>query len=636
MTIYFFYPIQQCAQQIHHTAFPLLPLTSLDRLDLEEHDRTHISDFLGAPSDWGMLLTTISVGPRRPTAIAAFAEKIAIAYEDVVNIYDAVTFVLEQSLRTPQSVTRIRGSTDGSFLYSTHTRSVALWDIQTGGLIDTFHTQSGIDDTVVSHTDGHIACRLSDGSVVFRNGRTKNEDSFQIDQPVVTICWLPPGKPAVRTTKLPPAELAIATKNEVYTVDIDTGSTSTIARAHDTVWGMAVLGSDRLIVGTSKPGAAGERELCSLSPFTRRQQSNWNREPYPLKKGLQPTFRGPLTSPMAVGEKIVCITPPNGVQVFNTPAPPNVVQGFDTPDLNWTEYPFLLQKAKSLAESLDRNLVVQTEDSVQIFSFKVLTGEPNWGTGVLSHVYPLGEKHAVCLRIDRRLTIIELETLKSLEPGVDSSSLVSSLMKSSTSASCSRGLVAEFGISMVVRSWRTLAPLPRWAEGAEGDTLLGGLSPTCTLNATLYSLPRRELRVNAAENGTTLAMLRLEDDGPAGTGVPYDLAFDSETRFYLKVDAPGYHLKITYDIITSPSGQYPCTIKQGEPVPLSQPRTAPPYTLDVNLEWVLDGQSRKICWIPPDVMRRGSGGHFWAGASLVMFGSDGVVRKLSFKDPDSY
>jgi hypothetical protein len=57
-----------------------------------------------------------------------------------------------------------------------------------------------------------------------------------------------------------------------------------------------------------------------------------------------------------------------------------------------------------------------------------------------------------------------------------------------------------------------------------------------------------------------LAELPLEDDGFKGTGVAYDLSFDSGTRFYLNVDSPGYHVQIPYDIIASPSGRYPYTI----------------------------------------------------------------------------
>ena len=69
-------------------------------------------------------------------------------------------------------------------------------------------------------------------------------------------------------------------------------------------------------------------------------------------------------------------------------------------------------------------------------------------------------------------------------------------------------------------------------------------------------------------------------------------------------------------------------------MPLSEPRATPPYTLDANCEWALDRCSRKVCWISPGNLRRGNGGHFWAGLSLVMVGDDGVVRKIFFKEPD--
>ena len=622
MTMYFFYPIQQSAQQIYHTALPLLPLSSsLYRINQDRipRNQTYVTGFLGAPFDWGLLLTTISAGPRRPTAIATFAEKIAVACEDVVNIYDGVTFALEKSLRIPQPAARIQGSKDGSVLYSTHSRSVASWDIQTGGLIVAFGTRSEINDTVVSQTDGHIACHLSDGSVqvVFRNSLPRKEVNFRRAQPVVAICWWSPAKLAVVTTK------------SIHTIDADTGVTSGGEKIPGAVWGMVVSGSGELMVGISDRDGREAQEACTscfIEHTFKRNPSLWDRPGFPsspIAARQTPIFHGQLRYPMYVENNITCITPPNGVQVF------------DTERCRWTKPP-LLEKAKSLAVSLDRNLVVQTEDSVQIFSLDVLGSETAGKDEELSHMYPLGEKHAVCLRIDRRLAILELETLRILHPHV-----VTLLPKPSPREppapdceSSGRGLVAEFGVSTVVQAWRSLASLPRWAEGAEEDAILGGSSPMDTRIATLYGLPVRELRVKEGADGTILAKLPLDDGCSEGKGVAYGLTFDSETKFHLKVDGSGYHLKIPYDIIPSPSGRYPYTIKRGEPAPLSQPRATPPYTLDAGFEWVLDGESRRICWIPPDIMWRGSGGHFWVGPSLVMLGSDSVVRKLTFKDPD--
>ena len=65
--------------------------------------------------------------------------------------------------------------------------------------------------------------------------------------------------------------------------------------------------------------------------------------------------------PTIVGKEVACITPPNGVQSF----------GIESH--NWTNNPPLLSAATSMAVSLNRNLVVQTKDSIQIFSVDVLT-----------------------------------------------------------------------------------------------------------------------------------------------------------------------------------------------------------------------------------------------------------------------
>jgi hypothetical protein len=334
-----------------------------------------------------------------------------------------------------------------------------------------------------------------------------------------------------------------------------------------------------------------------------------------------------LSSPAVAGKVIACITPPRGVL------------SFDTDSRDSISSPPLLGAATSVAVSLNRNLVAQTEDSIQIFSLDVLKvrrGTRNDARS--SHVYPLGGKHIICIQANRRLTILDLRTLRELRPN-DSTLPLGSLptnRSSSARASFSRGLVAEFGVSTVVQAWRLATPLPEWVEAADEDLPLSGLSPDCSWIATFYGSPRWELRVKDAKGGTILANLPLGDGGlEMGIGEVYDVAFDSTTRFHLKIDGPERHVQIPYDIVSSPSGSRSYTITKAEPVPLSEPRAIPPYKLDGNCEWVIDAKSRKICWVSPGNVRRGNGGHFWVGLSLVMVGDDGVVRKLSFKEPDS-
>ena len=623
LTMYFFYPIQQCAQQVYHSALPLSPISSELRKSclqsITDNQISQVATFSGAPNTWGLLLRTIDIRPRQLTCVATSIQKIIATCGEIVNIYDAVTFVLRQSFCAPETVTKIQGSPDGSIMFFAHSLSVTMWDMQTGGLAHTFTVQSEINDIAVSPAGTHIACGLSGGSVAFWNINTKEGRGFGNDQPIVTICWLSP------------TELLVATRSSIYLSDITVIHTSNSLSIPGCVWGAAYLGGDKFLVGSTPPSIGVDQELCSLEIIShQRANQEWQLLTRPGRlirqgtlQGRQPPMHfGQLTHPTRVGSKIVCITPPSGVR------------SFDTKSNNRTYNPPLLDAAMSVAVSLNRNLVVQTKDSIQIFSPDVLkTGEARDNVHP-SHVYPLGEKHIICLQSNRNITLLELETLAKLRPDDDASPLRSLFTDQSLSirTPINRGLVAEFGVSVIMQAWQSGTPLPEWREAADEDAPLSGLSPRRTRIITVYGPPRQELHVKDAEDGTVLANLSLEDSGSVGR--VYDLTFDSETSFCLKVDGPGWHVQIPYDITASPSGCYSHTIAQGEPVPLSEPRAMPPYTLDANCEWVIDTKSRKICWISPGNIRRGSGGHFWVGLSLVMVGDDGVVRKLSFEEPD--
>jgi len=593
-------------------------------------------------------MRTIDVGPKQLTCITTSAKSIIAACEDIVNIYDAVTFVLQQSLHIPKAATKIQASPDESVLYLSHSSSVTMWDVQTGGLIYTFTARSKINDFVISPTGDHIACGLSDGLVTFWNIHTKKGKGFGNGQPVVAIIWLSP------------QELVVATQNSIYIHNVSVWRTSSTLPISGHVWGMVQLANEdlsssardkdtggivrdkgededsygdadegshegELLVGTSLLDVGVGQELCSLRIIKCGEGHLWiYQQPcLPLRSQSQ-MYLGQLLHPVLVGKQIVCITPPSGVQSFNTTS------------CNLANNPLLLDAAISVAVSRNTNLVVQTKDSIQIFSTDILMSGKSRNDVHPSHIYPLGENHIACiLQPNRHLTLLKLETLQELRPDNNTSPLGALLTKKfpSACASVSRGLVAEFGISVVIQAWQLGTPLPKWTEVADEDEPLGGISPECTRIVTVYGSPQRELHVKDAKDRTILAKLPLGYD-PLGMGRVYNLTFDSETRFYLKIDILGKCIQIPYDIIALSSGQYSHTITRGEPVPLSESRTTPPYTLDASCEWVLDANSRKVCWIPPENIRRGNGGHFWAGLSLVMVGIDGIVRKLVFKDPD--
>jgi hypothetical protein len=109
-----------------------------------------------------------------------------------------------------------------------------------------------------------------------------------------------------------------------------------------------------------------------------------------------------LSRPTVAGKVIACITPPRGVL------------SFDTESRDSMGSPPLLATATSVAVSLNRNLVAQTEDSIQIFSLDVLKVRGARNDTRTSHVYPLGGKHIISLQPTRHLTILDLRTLREL------------------------------------------------------------------------------------------------------------------------------------------------------------------------------------------------------------------------------
>ena len=430
---------------------------------------------------------------------------------------------------------------------------------------------------------------------------------FRNSQPVVSINWLSA------------AEFAVATQSSVRIYDIVTSNTISIPGR---VWGMVCLQDDELLI---LEGTETDQELCSLELILRHRPTKvvYERQS-PMRLGQlvrqereSPMYTGQLMRPTIVGKEIACITPPSGVQSCSIESQ------------NWPNNPPLLGAATSMAVSLNRNLVVQTKDSIQIFSVDVLTSREVRNDVRPSHVYPLGENHILCvLRQTRHLAVLELETLRELSR--DDETFPFRLLLASESGffhtPFSPAVVAGSDIPMALRAWRSGISLPEQTKiGYEdGPRLLYGLSPARTKMATFCE---GELWVHDAKWGDVLAWLPNGD-----LGVVCDLVFDSETRVYLVVDRSGQHLQIPFDI----KGTWLCSheIIRGEPMPLSERRAVLPYTLDANCEWVLGAQSRRICWISPRDVRRGSGGHFWAGPSLVMVGGDGVVRKVSFKGPE--
>ena len=629
--MYFFYPIQQCVEQIYHTALPLSPTSSCLQnsylQNITDDQPSHVTAFMGAPSTWGLLLRTIDTRPRELTCITTSGQEIIAGCGDIVNIYNAVTGVLQQSLSASEPVTKIQASLDGTTLFFAHSSSATMWDVQTGGLIHTFTTKSKVNDIAISTPGDYIACGLSNGSIRFWNIRTKQEGkSLGGGESVVAVCWLPPQR------------LVVAAQHSLSIYSIATGGALDTIFILDHVWGMVYCeDKDEFLVGTSNSEGS---KMCSFRVIS-------GQHPKPPKKRLpkakrqavyqeisqekqSPTHPGQLMHPTLVGKEVLCITLPMGVQILNTSS------------YDWTNNPPLLDMATSTTVLLSRNLVVQTRDSIQIFSIDVLMGGGAHNDRHVSHIYSLDGNYIICiLQPTRHIAVLKLETLREIRFD-EISSLWPAVEDVCEMEPDNRMLLYSdrMLISNIMEAWWLDTSLDKQVRlDLEGvPWTLHRFSPTRSKIVIIFTSTDSSWEIRLYNVGYRCVVARqfLKSEG----GTIYDLTFDSETRFYVKMYKPGWHAQIPCDITPSPrlrqKGGYLTnyTITEGEPMTLSEPLAPPSYTLDANCEWVLDAQSRKICWISPGNLRKGNGGHFWADQSLVMVGDDGVVRKVSFREPD--
>ena len=331
-----------------------------------------------------------------------------------------------------------------------------MWDVQTGGLIHTFTTQSKINDIAVSTT--HIACGLAGGPVTFWGIHTREKGkNFWKGKPIVAICWL--------STQV----LAVATQTDVDIHDIIVDKSSIWFSTHYRIWGM-VHSEGELLVGTL--GEYTNYSFFKPIRYTHTLQPRLCEESW--------VYDGKLKNPTLVGEEIACISPTTGVWLFDPSS--------TGPPCHLTKNPSLLRAARSLAVSLGRNIIIQTDDSIQIFSSDVLmSGEAHEKSMHLSHVYPLGKKHIICVKSDRCLIVLELETLKEFCPD----NLLWSLLGRGSDqspfagASLCHGVIAEVGILQAMELWKSGTEIPKCKGGK--NVPLTGLSPMCTLDVSLLS-----------------------------------------------------------------------------------------------------------------------------------------------------
>ena len=592
--MHFFQLIQQSAQHIYHSALPLSPKSSIfSSMSLPE--QTRISDFYGRPDHWGSVVRTITSISGWFTCITTIgrgstAKIVGACNDGTVRIYDSVTGVLRLSLRPEFPVQEMTGLPDGSLLVCTHIGRplITLWDIQTGGLVQTFILKGEAKGTTVSLKGRYLACEASEGTVnlwetASRTQHPVPQERFRGNTP----CWLAPEEMIMVVdgetvyilniiTKGPPVhrlDVSGSVHSAVYsqtfnrlvimffyfrggnsftTVDVKTGTFSTLHSSGERLSSIAFSQTtEQLVCGGKAPGL----------------------DTVDISTGCRTRFDFPATatsiSTLSNGT-VVANVQGSGIQLLQLNQE-HVSPRQPTPS-TLTVYP------------LDGGSVITT---VSATNDRVMLQEA--ANLSLSHIFSIPTQQTT------NHTVIIYASLKN------------------------KVIVLRFteGDKGFLQMWKFSHQHPLWTVPTSEHPSTGSISPAGTRLVTLHN--GHYVCVWDACNGCL--MVQVSIGNPYVSCLP-DIAFDSEDRFYLCDDT----YREPYDIVPQTAGFYTHSITR-----LEMQVLAKRYRLDKGREWVVC-RSQRICWISPRYIGSAPPSHWWDGSSLVLAGQDGILRSLTFRD----
>ena len=130
--------------QIYHSALPFSPSSSWLRECYGSEFPQEVKVVKGLQARWGTCSRTVSLNCYA-TALGCWKDLIAVGLSsgDII-ILDVITGICISTLSNhTKRVNSLAFSLDGTFLVSGSDETVILWDIQTGGIIKTFHGHNG-------------------------------------------------------------------------------------------------------------------------------------------------------------------------------------------------------------------------------------------------------------------------------------------------------------------------------------------------------------------------------------------------------------------------------------------------------------------------------------------------------------
>ena len=522
--------------------------------------------------------------------------KIAGACDDgTVRIYDSVTGVLRLSLRPEFPVLEMTGVPDGSLLVCTHTGRpfITLWDLQTGGLVQTFILEGEVKGTTVSLNGRYLACEGSKTTVNFW------ETTSRTQHPVPwerfwgnTPCWVAPEE-----------LIMVVDQGSVYIQNVilkgpPIHKFNIWGSVHSAVYSQVF---NRLVIMC--PNSHGGNSFI-----------------------IPDVTAGSSSTLHTSGERLSCVAFSQTVEqlVCGGGAP-----GLETVDISTGcrtcfDFPATLASISTLSNG---TVVANFRGSgIQLLRLHQDPAPPQQPTPPPLTVSPLDEGRIITIipTTNDRIVLLETSTMSQVLsipfpeylPGIADTTLV---LHASVKNKIAVFRVAGW-LESYVQIWEFSHEHPRWTGPTDDRASIGSISPACTRLVTFHNgSSGGSVRVWDARNGTPLVqkfIVHLR---------PLDITFDSEDRFYLHYNTH----RIPYDINTLMG--YPTThsITPRAKQQLDGQVLEKRYCLDDGREWVLCG-SQRICWIPPGYIGSAPVSHWWADSSLVMARQDGTLKKLAF------
>ena len=137
---------------------------------------------MGLPDRWDTCSRTIHLDGR-PNSFAHCGDVIAVGIESDVVLLDAITGIRKSVLSGhTDEILSLASSLDGTLLVSRSGETVNLWDVQTGGVIQTFGRDAPVASASISPDGTAIAFGTEDGVIRLWDVQTGKSCSFEAYQ----------------------------------------------------------------------------------------------------------------------------------------------------------------------------------------------------------------------------------------------------------------------------------------------------------------------------------------------------------------------------------------------------------------------------------------------------------------------